>query len=157
MTEDDELRWQDEQLNRKIMQQVEDNGIARPKGYKVSYHYNSTVEDMHFGRTHPMKPWRLTLAKHLILGYGLQYAMDTHEALPASKEQVCAFHDPDYVDFLSEVAPETFDRLCQNPKFAKAVPPPHDADSVYLGPYNLSTSPGADCPVFADMSTYLFL
>lgn len=30
-------------------------------------------------------------------------------------------------------------------------------DAVELGPYNLSTSPGADCPVFDGMSTYLFL
>lgn len=30
-------------------------------------------------------------------------------------------------------------------------------DSVELGPYNLSTSPGADCPVFDGMSEYLFL
>ena len=156
-TEDDERHFEDQELNRKIMQQVEDNGITRPKGLKVSYHYNSTVEDMHFGRTHPMKPWRLTLAKHLILGYGLHYAMDTHEALPATKEQVCSFHDPDYVEFLSQVAPETFDRLAKLPKYQKAVPAAHDGDSVYLGPYNLSTSPGADCPVFADMSTYLFL
>jgi len=42
-TEDDERHWQDQELNRKIMQQVEDNGITRPKGLKVSYHYNSTV------------------------------------------------------------------------------------------------------------------
>lgn len=30
-------------------------------------------------------------------------------------------------------------------------------DTVELGPFNLSTSPGADCPVFDGMSTYLFL
>lgn len=154
---EDECQWQDQELSRKIMQQVEDNGITRPTGYNVSYHYNSAVEDMHFGRTHPMKPWRLTLAKHLILGYGLQYAMSTHEAIPAGKDQVCAFHDPDYVDFLSELAPETFDHLIQDPKYKKAIPRDHDEDTIQLGPYNLSTSPGADCPVFADMSTYVFL
>lgn len=57
---------------------------------------------MHFGRTHPMKPWRLTLTKHLVMGYGLQYAMDNYEALPASRETVEAFHDPEYVEFLSK-------------------------------------------------------
>lgn len=68
----------------------------------MSYHYNKRVENMHFGRTHPMKPWRLTLTKHLVMGYGLQYAMDNYEALPASRETVEAFHDPEYVEFLSK-------------------------------------------------------
>lgn len=156
-SDEDAAYWRDQELNRKIMQQVEENGITIPKGYKVSYHYNSTVEDMHFGRTHPMKPWRLTLAKHLILGYGLQYSLDTHEALPATLSQVRQFHDPDYVDFLSRVSPSTFAALSQEPTFQRAIPPKHEGDHVDLGPYNLSTSPGADCPVFADMSTYLFL
>lgn len=157
LTEEDEKLWRDQELNRQIMTQVEENGITRPKGYKVSYHYNSTVEDMHFGKTHPMKPWRLTLTKHLVLGYGLQYAMDTFEAVAAGKDQVAMFHDPDYVDFLSKVSPATFEKLCQEPKFARRIPPKHEQDAVNLGPYNLSTSPGADCPVFSDMSTYLFL
>jgi len=139
------------------MRMVEENGITRPKGHKVSYHYNSGVEDMHFGKTHPMKPWRLTLTKHLVLANGLQYAMDTYEALAAGKDQVRAFHDPDYVDFLAEVSPQTFPRLCEDPRYASHIPPKHDHDTVDLGPFNLSTSPGADCPVFDGMSTYLFL
>ncbi|OQO14971.1 hypothetical protein B0A48_00353 [Cryoendolithus antarcticus] len=156
-TKEDLRYWRDQDLNEKIMRGVEENGITRPKGHKVTYHYNSTVEDMHFGKTHPMKPWRLTLAKHLILGYGLQHTMDTHEAVAAGKDQVSRFHDPHYVEFLSQVSPTTFDELCRDPRFAKAIPPKHPGDNVDLGPYNLSTSPGADCPVFADMSTYLFL
>ena len=54
-----------------------------------------------------MKPWRLTLTKHLIMGYGLQYAMDNYEALPASRETVEAFHDPEYVEFLSKSVPKS--------------------------------------------------
>jgi histone deacetylase HOS2 len=157
ITEEDERLWRNQELNRKIMHNVEEHGITRPKGHKVSFHYNSRVEDMHFGKTHPMKPWRLTLTKHLVLGYGLQYAMDTYEAVAAGKDQVRAFHDPDYVDFLSEVSPQTFDVLCQNPRFARYTPAKHEGDTVDLGPFNLSTSPGADCPVFDGMSTYLFL
>ena len=139
------------------MENVEEFGITKPKGHKVSFHYNSRVEDMHFGKTHPMKPWRLTLTKHLVLGYGLQYAMDTYEAVSAGKDQVRAFHDPDYVDFLAKVSPQTFTQLCQIPRFASHIPPKHEHDTVDLGPFNLSTSPGADCPVFDGMSTYLFL
>lgn len=104
-----------------------------------------------------MKPWRLTLTKHLVLGFGLQYAMDTHEAVSAGKDQVYAFHDPDYVDFLAEVSPETFPALCEIPRYASHTPPKHDQDTVTLGPFNLSMSPGADCPVFDGMSKYLFM
>ncbi|EME46289.1 histone deacetylase hos2-like protein [Dothistroma septosporum NZE10] len=157
ITEEDEKLWRDQELNEKIMRQVEENGITRPKGHKVSYHYNSGVENMHFGRTHPMKPWRLTLTKHLVLGHGLQYSMDTYEPIAACLDQVCKFHDGDYVEFLSKVSPETFNDLCKIPKFANATPPKHEGDTVELGPFNLSTSPGADCPVFDGMSTYLFL
>lgn len=156
-TDDDEKLWRDQELNTRIMHNVEDNGISKPKGYCVSLHYNSKVEDMHFGKTHPMKPWRLTLTKHLVLGYGLQYAMDTYEAVSAGKDQVRAFHDPDYVDFLAEVSPQTFPELCTKPRYAAHIPPKHEHDTVDLGPFNLSTSTGADCPVFDGMSTYLFL
>ncbi|KAK3676785.1 histone deacetylase [Recurvomyces mirabilis] len=157
LSEEDEKLWRDQELNARIMHNVEEYGITRPKGHKVSFHYNSTVEDMHFGKTHPMKPWRLTLTKHLVLGYGLQYAMDTYEAVAAGIDQVRTFHDPDYVEFLSQVSPQTFDKLCQVPRFRNHVPAKHEGDSVDLGPFNLSTSPGADCPVFDGMSKYLFL
>ncbi|KAK3705899.1 histone deacetylase [Vermiconidia calcicola] len=156
ITEEDERHYQDAALNERIMQYVEANGITKPS-HKVSMHYNSRVEDMHFGKTHPMKPWRLTLTKHLVLGYGLQYAMDTYEAVPAGKDQVRAFHDPDYVDFLAQVSPQTFSDLCEMSRFQSHIPPKHEHDTVDLGPFNLSTSPGADCPVFDGMSTYLFL
>ncbi|TIA05778.1 histone deacetylase [Aureobasidium pullulans] len=142
-------------LREKIMQQVEDNGIERPQGYTVSYHYNRRVENMHFGRTHPMKPWRLTLTKHLVMGYGLQFAMDNYDALPASKETVAAFHDEDYVDFLSRVSPQTFDELCK--VYEDRIPQSYPGEIVKLGPFNLSPSPGADCPVFDGMQEYLFL
>lgn len=90
------------ELEHQIQLQVDENGIEKPRGHTVSFHYNSGVENMHFGRTHPMKPWRLTLTKHLVMGYGLHYAMDNYEALPATKETVAMFHDPDYVDLLSK-------------------------------------------------------
>ncbi|GAM83466.1 hypothetical protein ANO11243_014540 [Dothideomycetidae sp. 11243] len=141
--------------NTPARQAVEENGIERPKGYNVSFHYNRRVENMHFGRTHPMKPWRLTLTKHLVMAYGLQYAMDNYEALPASKDTVAEFHDPDYVDFLSRVSPQTFDQL--KDLYASRVPLGSPDDIVKLGPFNLSVSPGADCPVFDGMSEYLFL
>lgn len=171
---DDEADAKRRHLEQKIMLQVEQNGIERPRGYNVSFHYNRRVENMHFGKTHPMKPWRLTLTKHLVMGYGLQFAMDNYEALPASQETVAAFHDEEYVDFLSKfvprhsfssccrwltspfrVSPQTFDSLCK--QHESRIPPHSPDDVVHLGPFNLSTSPGADCPVFDGMSEYLFL
>lgn len=154
-TAEDEADLKRRELERLIQEQVEENGIERPQGYNVSFHYNRRVENMHFGRTHPMKPWRLTLTKHLVMGYGLQFAMDNYEALPASQETVAAFHDPEYVEFLSKVSPQTFEQL--KSVYANRIPLGSPDDIVRLGPFNLSVSPGADCPVFDGMSEYLFL
>jgi histone deacetylase HOS2 len=83
-----------------IEEEVEKNGIERPKDYTVSFHYNTAVEYHHFGRSHPMKPWRLTLTKQLVLAYGLQYAMDVYDTLPATFEELNEFHDENYLTFL---------------------------------------------------------
>ncbi|KAK8215743.1 histone deacetylase 3 [Phyllosticta capitalensis] len=80
--------------------EAEENGIERPQGYTVSFHYNPEVEQHHFGSKHPMKPWRLQLTKQLVFGYGLHYAMDLNESLPASMSELARFHDNDYLNFL---------------------------------------------------------
>jgi histone deacetylase HOS2 len=77
-------------------------GIERPKDYTVSFHFNPAVESFHFGKTHPMKPWRLTLTKQLVLSYGLQFAMDLYVPPPSTKEMIAIFHSDDYLDFLSK-------------------------------------------------------
>lgn len=84
-----------------IEKEADLNGIERPKSHTVSFHYNPRVEAHHFGKNHPMKPWRLTLTKQLVLSYGLHYAMDLFESRPATKDEIGAFHHPDYLDFLS--------------------------------------------------------
>ena len=78
------------------------SGIERPRGYRVSFHYNPHVEEHHFGRSHPMKPWRLQLTKQLIMAYGLNYAMETYLTPPATKPEMVRFHKPEYVDFLEK-------------------------------------------------------
>jgi histone deacetylase HOS2 len=83
-----------------IEQEADENGIERPKGHTVSFHYNARVEGHHFGSKHPMKPWRLTLTKQLVLSYGLQYAMDLFESRMASQKELAAFHSDDYLEFL---------------------------------------------------------
>lgn len=93
-------------LSEKIQREVEANGIARPKGYTVSWHYNPAVEKHHFGQTHPMKPWRLTLTKSLVLSYGMHLAMDTYMSRAATKDEIAEFHKDEYVDFLNIATPQ---------------------------------------------------
>ena len=85
-----------------IRKEADEYGIERPQGYNVSFHYNPHVEYHHFGSSHPMKPWRLTLTKQLILAYGLEYTMELHEPRPASFDELAIFHDREYLDFLKQ-------------------------------------------------------
>ncbi|KAI9728387.1 MAG: histone deacetylase [Chrysothrix sp. TS-e1954] len=123
-------------LDQLIAQTALNNGVEKPRGHTVSFHYNSEVEQHHFGRSHPMKPWRLQLTKQLILSYGLQYAMDMHITRPARKDDMAKFHKDDYLDFLSEVTPENMS---------------NDSDSMRL--FNF----GDDCPVFDGLFNYCSL
>ncbi|KAI9859576.1 MAG: histone deacetylase [Vezdaea acicularis] len=81
------------------------NGVSRPKGHTVSWHSNPEVEKNHFGLNHPMKPWRLTLTKQLVMGYGMHEAMDNYRARQATPEELMSFHSPEYIKFLSRVLP----------------------------------------------------
>lgn len=58
-----------------------------------------------------MKPHRLTLTNHLVLGYGLHKRMDVFEPRAATKEELEAFHDQDYVDFLARCVRPALGRL----------------------------------------------
>ena len=87
-------------LDDRIQNEIEKNGIERPKGYTVSWHNNAEVEMHHFGQSHPMKPWRLTLTKQLVMAYGMHTAMDTYLSRAATKEEMAEFHKEDYLEFL---------------------------------------------------------
>lgn len=129
--------WQSEEsqrnLLRQIQRQAQDTGVVKPKGYVVSFHYNPEVEVHHFGRQHPMKPWRLRLTKRLILSYGLQYAMDNYLSRPAMQEEMAAFHDEEYLEFLRKVTPDNMHSLEEEQSH-----------------YNF----GSDCPVFDGLWGY---
>lgn len=117
-----------------------DHGITRPKGYTVSYHYNNEMEKHHFGQTHPMKPWRLTLTKSLVAAYGMQYAMENYTARAATYDELTSFHTRDYIDFLGTVAPQ---------------PTPLDVDNPLPDlRFNLG---GSDCPLFEGLYNYCSL
>ncbi|KAF2669255.1 putative histone deacetylase [Microthyrium microscopicum] len=125
-----------EQREHLIRREALDNGIQRPSRETVSFHYNARVEGHHFGSQHPMKPWRLTLTKQLVLSYGLQYAMDMYESRMATKAELAAFHSEEYLSFLARLNPrKDLDK---------------DEKHLYLG----DDSTSLDCPVFDGMWDY---
>ncbi|BGP45744.1 histone deacetylase [Rhodotorula kratochvilovae] len=100
---------------------------------RVSYYFSKGVGEYHFGERHPMKPHRLTLTNHLVMGYGLHKRMDVFQPRAATKEELEAFHDEDYVDFLARVTPDNVRHF-----------------TSVLSRFNI----GDDCPIFADMYSY---
>ncbi|KAI9759889.1 MAG: histone deacetylase [Chaenotheca gracillima] len=123
-------------LDQKIQREIEKNGIERPKGYTVSWHNNAEVENHHFGKTHPMKPWRLTLTKHLVMAYGMHTAMDCYLSRSATKEELAEFHQDDYLDFLQRINPNNMLQFTE-----------------VLKTFNI----GEDCPIFDGLYPYCAL
>ncbi len=132
-------------LSSKIQREVERNGIARPKGYTVSWHANPEVEKHHFGMAHPMKPWRLTLTKEIVMAYGMHTAMDTYVSRAATIEELVEFHKEEYIDFLSSVNPQN---LATNYPWLKP------GAVGYSGPF---FGVGEDCPIFDGLFEYCSL
>lgn len=135
----DPLPLHGDRANFKFFKQVkaeaDRNQIKRPKGYTVSWHSNPEVEKHHFGRAHPMKPWRLTLTKGLIMSYGMQYAMDSYLPRRATAEELVEFHTSDYVELMKVIKPGDI--------VAGGDPADH--------PHNLGID---DCPVFDGLYEY---
>jgi histone deacetylase HOS2 len=124
----------------KIKRFAHEHGITKPKGYTVSFHYNPEMEKHHFGMTHPMKPWRLTLTKSLVSAYGMNFAMDNYTARAATYEELTDYHASEYVDFLATVAPQPQPLDMENP----------NPDLKF----NLG---GSDCPLFDGLYNYCSL
>ena len=88
---------------------------------------------MYYGANHPMKPHRIVMAHHLVLGYGLHRAgLDVFTPRRAEKAEIAQFHSSDYVDFLSKVTPEAATRQSAQAALAR---------------FNLNE----DCPPFAGL------
>lgn len=47
-----------------------------------------------------MRPQRLELTNHLVMGYGIHNKMSVHAPRRATEEELREFHDGDYIDFL---------------------------------------------------------
>ncbi|TIB69415.1 hypothetical protein E3P77_00578 [Wallemia ichthyophaga] len=71
---------------------------------RVSYYYSKGIGDYHYGEKHPMKPHRLALTNSLVLGYGMHKYMEMYEPQRATRDEICEFHDQDYIDFLSRLS-----------------------------------------------------
>ncbi|CRG88082.1 hypothetical protein PISL3812_05109 [Talaromyces islandicus] len=125
-------------VDQKTTTQRQNNGIARPQGYTVSWHANPAVEAHHFGQSHPMKPWRLTLTKQLVLAYGMHHAMDLYLSRAATFEEMADFHKEDYLEFLRQVIPADMEAAEQSDRIAS---------------YNF----GDDCPIFDGLYSYCSL
>jgi len=132
-------------LSAKIQKEAEKHGITRPKGYTVSWHSNPETENYHFGMSHPMKPWRLTLTKSLVLSYGMHTAMDAYISRPASEDEIKEYHKDDYVDFLHTVTPNNLHELYPE----LAVQPTGYSSAIY--------GVGDDCPIFDGVFEYCSL
>ncbi|KAI9728325.1 MAG: histone deacetylase [Cirrosporium novae-zelandiae] len=126
-------------LDQKTQNEIAQSPIPRPSGYDVSWHFNPEVERHHFGQTHPMKPWRLTLTKQLVIAYGMYEAMDLYLTRAATRQEVAEFHRDDYIDFLQTITPANMDSL-------------PDLEGTFRT-YNF----GDDCPVFDGLWNYCTL
>lgn len=122
----------------KVKKAAQQYGIVRPKGYNVTFHTSPEMEKHHFGQTHPMKPWRLTLSKSLIMSYGMPFAMDNYISRAATFEELNSFHSDDYLDYLGTVLPE---------------PVPRDLDSTNPPDLKFNLG-GSDCPLFEGLYDY---
>ncbi|PNW72318.1 hypothetical protein CHLRE_16g673150v5 [Chlamydomonas reinhardtii] len=97
---------------------------------KVAYFYDREFQEFYFGQNHPMKPHRLAMTHHLVLGYGLHKKMDVFRPRRAHPAELAQFHTEDYIEFLSKVTPDSA------AKFGNQ-----------LRQYNIND----DCPIFDNM------
>lgn len=67
---------------------------------RVSYFFDETIGNYHYGEGHPMKPHRLALTHELVLKYGLHNKMKMYRPPPASYQDLLLFHSEEYLDFL---------------------------------------------------------
>ncbi|KAJ6583742.1 hypothetical protein B0H10DRAFT_2179538 [Mycena sp. CBHHK59/15] len=97
----------------------------------VSYYFPKGVGAHHYGPQHPIKPHRLTLTNALVMGYGLdRQIQNIYDVRAATQAELEAYHDHDYVDFLSRVTPGNQSEMQE-----------------MLTKFNF----GEDCPIFPDL------
>jgi histone deacetylase 1/2 len=101
---------------------------------RVSYFYDSEIGNFHYGEGHPMKPHRVRMAHHLIVGYGLAAHFEVFRPPLIKQAEITRFHSDDYVNFLRMVTPDNMNQYVRQ-----------------LQRFNV----GEDCPVFDDLFSYV--
>ncbi|KAK0555091.1 histone deacetylase [Tilletia horrida] len=92
--------------NEELAAVAQDADHVRPHSQqRVAYYFPKGVGDYHYGERHPMKPARLTLTNRLVMGYGLHHYMDVYTPRDATRSELEAFHDPEYISFLETITP----------------------------------------------------
>ncbi|KAK9815875.1 hypothetical protein WJX72_011119 [[Myrmecia] bisecta] len=76
---------------------------------KVAYFYDSDFGTFYYGSNHPMKPHRLCMTHHLVLGYGLHKELEVYRPRRAYPVELAQFHSEDYIDFLTRATPDNQD------------------------------------------------
>lgn len=57
-----------------------------------------------------MKPFRIRMAHQLIVNYGLYRRMNCYLPHRATDAEMCAFHSPEYIQHLKQVAPHMLNK-----------------------------------------------
>ena len=61
---------------------------------------DDAVSEVYYGANHPMKPPRIAMAHHLVVGYDLHQHMQVFRPRRATPAELAQFHTEDYVSFL---------------------------------------------------------
>ncbi|GKT14875.1 Probable histone deacetylase 1-B [Aduncisulcus paluster] len=75
---------------------------------KVNYFYSPDFGGYYYGAGHPMRPFRMSLVHELVVSYGLHRHLNIYEPRPASVRDMTAFHADEYIKFIREATPETY-------------------------------------------------
>lgn len=75
---------------------------------KVAYFYDPDIGSYYYGPGHPMKPQRMRMTHSLVLAYDLYKHMEVYKPHDAEHSELVAFHDADYITFLSEITVDNY-------------------------------------------------
>jgi histone deacetylase 1/2 len=99
-------------------------------------HFSLLQPLFYYGPQHPMKPIRLKLTHHLILGYGLYQQMDCYRPHPANYDEMIQFHKEDYIKFLQKITPDNYTQFrAQSHKYNIG---PHEDCPIFDGLYEFN-------------------
>ncbi|OIR57102.1 MAG: histone deacetylase 1 [Amphiamblys sp. WSBS2006] len=76
-------------------------------GSRVSYFYDDEIGNFNYGRSHPMKPYRIEMAHSLVVAYDIHEKMQIFRPPRATQRDMAKYHTDEYIEFLQKVTPET--------------------------------------------------